>query len=145
MRNDKRGLVQRATLGDEVARAALADLRAAQERSQEALLLRVSNLERQMAVRPGRLGEPLPAVDLADVVAAPAAGRRIEAVRIYRRLAGACSAEASQTVSDLSGRDETCTGERVMYRRRHRAGNGPSSAGSGTRLTARSRSGRPAF
>jgi hypothetical protein len=34
---------------------------------------------------------------------------------------------------------------RAMHPRCHRAGNGSCSAGSGTRLTARSRSGRPAF
>ncbi|MGC2796541.1 MAG: hypothetical protein WA290_08505 [Mycobacterium sp.] len=45
----------------------------------------------------------------------------------------------------LSGRDEACAGERAMHRRCHRAGNGSCSAGSGTRLTARSRSCRPAF
>lgn len=40
---------------------------------------------------------------------------------------------------------ETCAGERAMHRRCPRAGNGSCSAGSGTRLTARSRLCRPAF
>ena len=45
----------------------------------------------------------------------------------------------------LSERDETCAAELAIHSRCHRAGNGSCSAGSGTRLTAGSRSGRPAF
>jgi hypothetical protein len=51
----------------------------------------------------------------------------------------------SRSAALLSGRGETCAEERAMHRRCHRAGNESCSAGSGTRLTARSRSCRPAF
>lgn len=55
----------------------------------------------------------------------------------------------SPSDSDVDGtpirRDETCSGEQVMQRRCHRAGNGSCSAAFGTRPTARSRSCRSAF
>ncbi|MFF7635941.1 SDR family oxidoreductase [Kitasatospora sp. NPDC008050] len=57
------------------------------------------------------------------------------------RILQGCSCSAAL----LAGREETCAGERAMHRRCHRAGNGSCFAGSGTRLTARPRSGRPAF
>jgi hypothetical protein len=57
----------------------------------------------------------------------------------------AADGKTSGSAALLSERDETCAAERAMHPRCQRAGNGSCSAGSGTRLTARSRSGRPAF
>jgi hypothetical protein len=54
-------------------------------------------------------------------------------------------ARISGSAELLSECDEACAAVRAMHPRCHRAGNGSCSAGSGTRLTARSRSGRPAF